>query len=148
MSKSKTETAEFPSFDATKATDQIRAFAEKGVEQSKEAYVKMKNGAEEAQKALEATFETARSVSSDLSLKTIANLRANTEANFSHIEALVGAKSISEVIELQTAFLRQRVETAVEQAKDFQNVASKAAEDVAQPLKGAFEKAFQDLKVA
>jgi phasin len=152
MSKTKTaefaETVEFPSFDASKATDQIRAFAEKGVEQSKEAYTKLKSGADEAQKALEATFETAKSVSSDLSLKTIATLRANAEANFAHLEALVGAKSISEVVELQTAFLRKRVEMTVEQAKDFQAVASKAAEDVAQPLKGAFEKAFKDLKVA
>ena len=36
------ENVEFPSFDASKATDQIRAFAEKGVEQSKEAYAKIK----------------------------------------------------------------------------------------------------------
>ena len=152
MSKTKTaefaETVEFPSFDASKATDQMRAFAEKGVEQSKEAYAKMKTGAEEAQKALEATYETAKSVSNDLSLKTIAALRTNAEANFAHLEALVGAKSLSEAVELQTAFLRKRVELAVEQAKDFQTVASKAAEDVAQPIKGAFEKAFKELKVA
>ena len=73
------ENVEFPSFDASKATDQIRAFAEKGVEQSKEAYAKLKTGAEEAQKALETTFETAKTVSSDLSLKTISAFRANAE---------------------------------------------------------------------
>jgi phasin len=152
MSKTKSaefaDTVEFPSFDASKATDQIRAFTEKGVEQSKEAYAKLKTGAEEAQKAIEATYESAKSVSSDLSLKTIASFRANAEANFAHLEALVGAKSLSEVFELQTSFLRKRVEETVEQAKDFQTVASKAAEDVAQPMKGAFEKAFKELKVA
>ena len=47
------ENVEFPSFDASKATDQVRAFAEKGLEQSKEVYAKVKTGAEEAQKALE-----------------------------------------------------------------------------------------------
>ena len=116
------ENVEFPSFDASKATDQVRAFAEKGIEQSKEVYAKVKTGAEEAQKALESTYETAKSVGSDLSLKTIAALRTNTEAGFSHLEALVGAKSLSEVIELQTAFLRKSVETAVEQAKELQTV--------------------------
>src|SRR6185295_19772533 len=85
------ENVEFPSFDASKATDQIRAFAEKGVEQSKEAYAKLKTGAEETQKALESTYETAKTVSSDLSLKTISALRANAEAGFSHLEALIGA---------------------------------------------------------
>ena len=142
------ESFEFPSFDASKATDQFRAFAEKSVEQSKEAYAKLKTGAEEAQKALESTFETARAVSGDLSLKTISALRSNTEAGFAHLEALVGAKTLAEVIELQTSFLRKRVETTVEQAKDFQTVASKAAEKVSAPMKTVFEKAVKELKVA
>ena len=139
---------EFPSFDASKATDQIRAFAEKGVEQSKEAYAKIKTGAEETQKALESTFETAKAVSSDLSLKTISAFRANAEVGFAHLEALVGAKTLSEVVELQTAFLRKRVEMGVEQAKEFQAVASKAAEQVSAPIKTVFEKAVKELKVA
>lgn len=149
MNKTKTaETIEFPTFDANKATDQIRAFAEKGVEQSKEAYAKIKSGAEETQKVLESTFETAKSASGDLSLKTIAALRTNADAGFSHLEALIGARSLSEVIELQTAFVRKQVETTVQQAKDFQTVATKAVEDASQPIKAAVEKAFSELKVA
>src|SRR5882757_7129402 len=151
MSKTTTKTAEtieFPSFDASKATDQIRAFAEKGVEQSKEAYAKLKTGAEETQKVLESTYETAKTVSNDVSLKTIAVLRSNFEAGFSHLEALIGAKSLSEVVELQTSFLRKRVETVVGQAKELQTVTTKAAEDVSKPLKAVFEKAVKELKVA
>ena len=139
---------EFPTFDATAATDQFRAFAEKGVEQTKEAYSKMKANAEDAQKVLESTFETARSASSDLSLKSIAAMRANSEAAFSHLEALVGVKSVSEFLELQTAYLRKRVEMTVEQATDMQALSSKAAEEVGKPIKDAFEKAMKELKVA
>ena len=142
------ETIEFPSFDAEKTSDQFRAFTEKGVEQSKEAYAKMKSGAESAQKAMETSFETARAAGSELSLKSIALARSNAEAGFAHLEALVGAKSISEVIELQTAFLRKAAEMAVEQTKDFQTVSSKAAEDVAKPMKDVFEKSVKELKVA
>jgi phasin len=142
------ENIEFPTFDASKATDQLRTFAEKGVEQSKEAYAKLKAGAEETQKALESTFETAKSAGSELSLKTISTLRANAEANFSHLEALVGVKSLSELVELQTAFLRKRVEMTVEQTKELQSLTTKAATDVSKPVKDAFEKAFKELKVA
>ena len=142
------ETIEFPTFDAEKTADQFRAFAEKGVEQSKEAYAKMKTGAETAQKAIESTFETAKSAGNEFSLKSIAAARANAEAGFSHLEALVGAKSLSEVIELQTSFLRKTVETAVEQAKDFQVASTKAAEEVSKPFKDVFEKAVKELKVA
>lgn len=135
-------------FDTSKVTDQFRAFTEKSVEQSKEAYEKLKSGAEDAQKALESTYETAKTVGGDLSLKSIAALRANVTAGFDHLEALVGAKSFAEVIELQTAFLRKRVEMAVEQAKDMQATASKAVEDVSKPVKAVFDKAMKELKVA
>ena len=151
---SKTKTAEFadniemPSFDVSKATDQFRVIAEKGVEQSKEAYTKLKTGAEEAQKTIETSYETARSVTNELSLKAIAALRTNAEAGFSHLEALAGAKTLSEIVELQTSYLRSRVEQTVEQAKEFQAVASKAAEDVSKPVKTAFEKALKNLKAA
>ncbi|TIX27780.1 MAG: phasin, partial [Mesorhizobium sp.] len=114
----------------TAATDQFRAVAEKGVEQSKEALSKLATGAEATQKALESSFETARTAGNELSLKTIAALRANVEASFSHLEALVAVKSPSEFIELQTAFLRKQVEKTVEQGKEFQAAATKAAEDV------------------
>lgn len=142
------ENIEFPSFDASKATDQFRAFAEKGVEQSKEVYAKLKTGAESTQKAVETTFETAKTAGGELSLKTIAALRANAELGFSHLEALVGVKSVSELIELQTAFVRKSVETGVAQVKDLQAAGTKAAEEVAKPLKDVFEKTLKDIKVA
>jgi phasin len=151
MTKTATKMAdaiEFPTFDASKATDQLRAFAEKGVEQSKEAYSKFKTGAEEAQKVIEATYETAKAASSELSKKSIAALRTTSEAGFNHLEALSGVKSLSELVELQTSFLRQSYEMMVEQAKDFQSVSSKAMQDVTQPAKAAFEKATKELKIA
>lgn len=142
------ENIEFPAFDTSKTTDQFRAFAEKGAEQSKEAYAKVKAGAEEAQKLFESTFETAKAASNELSLKAISALRANAELGFSHLESLVAAKSLSEIVELQTAYLRKRVEMAVDQAKEFQSATTKATEDVARPFKGAFDKALKDFKAA
>lgn len=142
------ENAEFPTVDVSKATDQFSAVVEKSVEQSKEALSKLTTGAETTQKALESTFETAKTASNELSLKTIAALRANAEASFSHLEALVAVKSPSEFIELQTAFLRKQVEKTVEQGKEFQAAATKAAEDVTKPIKDVYEKAMKDLKVA
>ena len=142
------QTAEYTAFEASKAADQFRVFAEKGMEQSKEAYAKVKAGAEDAQKALESTFETARTAGNEFSLKAIAALRANTEASFNHIEALFAARTVSDVVELQTAFFRKRVEAAVEQAKELQALTVKAAEDVAKPMRDVFEKNVRELKVA
>ena len=148
MSKTAKDTIEFPSFDASKATEQLRDFTDKGIEQTKEVYSKLKSGAEDAQKTFESTYETARATGADLSLKAISAMRANADATFSHLEALVGVKSVSEFIELQTAWMRKSVESAVEQAKDIQATSTKAIEDVAKPMKSAFEKTMKDLKVA
>ncbi|MDX8481526.1 phasin [Mesorhizobium sp. VK24D] len=148
MSKTADKPTEFPTIDPGKATDQLRAVAEKGVEQSKEALAKFQSGAEDARKAIESTAETAKSVGSELSLKMIGALRANAEADFSHVEALVRAKSLPEVFELQTTFLSKRVEMGVEQAKEFQELTTKAATDVSKPVKDAFEKVLKDLKAA
>jgi hypothetical protein len=43
------ETIEFPAFDPGKATDQLSAVAEKGIEQAKEALAKIQSGAEDGQ---------------------------------------------------------------------------------------------------
>ncbi|MEO9612220.1 MAG: phasin [Nitratireductor sp.] len=142
------ETIEFPTFDAEKATDQLRSFAEKSLEQSKDAYAKFKAGAEDAQKTLETSFETMKQAGDEVSLKAVAAMRANAEAGFGHLEALIGAKTISEFVELQTGFVRKNVEMLVDQAKDMQAVSSKAAEDIAKPVKTAFEKTMKDIKAA
>jgi phasin len=142
------EITAFPMIDPSKATDQFRAVAEKSAEQSKEALAKFQSSAEDTQKVLKSTFETARSMGNELSLKTIAALRANAEAGFSHLEALVAVKSPSEFVELQTAFLRKQVERTLEQAKEFQAVTTKAAEDASKPIKDLVEKAAKNLKVA
>ncbi|NEI53238.1 phasin [Rhizobium leguminosarum] len=142
------ETSEFPTLDPSEATDQLLVIAEKRVEQSKEALAKYQSSAEENQKVLKSTFETAWLVGNEFALTTIATLRANTEADFSYLQALAGAKSLPDVIELQTTFFRKRIEMGVEQAKDFRALTTKVATDISKPIKVAIEKTLRDLHVA
>ncbi|WP_192248060.1 phasin [Mesorhizobium caraganae] len=142
------ENVEFPTFDPSKATEQFRAVVDRGVEQSKQAFSKLSSDAETTQRAFESTFEMAKTTSNEVSLKTIAALRANAEAGFTHLETLVAVKSLSEFFELQTAFLRKQIEESAEQAKGFQAVMMRATEDVSKPIKDAFEKALKDRKAA
>ena len=149
MSK-KTESDAFamPSFDASKMTDQFRDMAEKGVEQTKDAYAKMKTGAEEAQKTVEDTLKTVQAAGADVSLKAISTMRSNAEAGLAHLEALVSVKSVSDFVELQTSFFRKQAELVVAQAKELQDVSTKAVEKAAAPAKAAFEKVAKEFKAA
>ncbi|GAB1580959.1 MULTISPECIES: phasin [Phyllobacteriaceae] len=138
----------FPGFDPNIVTDRVREFTEGSIAQSREAYARFKDQAEAAQKTLETTLEAAQSTGTELSRKAISALRANTDAGFTHLEALFGAKTFADAIELQTAFVRQQTELAVEQAKEFQSAATKAVEAMVKPTKAAMEKAAKDTKAA
>lgn len=134
------------SFDAAKMTESFRDFAEKGAAQSKEAYAKMKAAADDATKTVEATVESAHSGTVELGLKAIDALRTNAENSLSHMEALLGVKSISELLEVQTAFVRKQAELAMEHAKAMQEATRRVAENVAKPGKDAAEKALSTFK--
>jgi phasin len=136
------------SFDPSKVSESFRDFAEKGATQTKEAYAKMKDAAEDATKTVEATLESAQAGSVELGLKAIDALRTNAENSLAHMEALLGVKSVAELFELQTAFLRKQAEVTVEQAKTMQEATRKVAEQVAAPGKSAAEKAMKGFKAA
>ena len=136
------------SFDPSKVSESFRDFAEKGATQTKEAYAKMKDAAEDATKTVEATLESAQAGSVELGLKAIDALRTNAENSLAHMEALLGVKSVAELFELQTAFLRKQAEVTVEQAKAMQEATRKVAEQVAAPGKSAAEKAMKGFKAA
>ena len=147
MATRKTEDAfSLASFDPAKVTESFRDFAEKGAVQSKEAYSKMKTAAEDATKTVEATLESAQSGSVELGLKAIEALRTNAENSLSHMEALIGVKSVSELFEVQTAFIRKQAELAMEQARTMQEATRKVAENVTRPGKDAAEKAMSGFK--
>ncbi|MGF0537306.1 phasin [Agrobacterium sp. ES01] len=138
----------FSTFDPSKLQESFRDYAEKGAAQSKEAYAKMKSATEEATKTVEATMQTAQAGSVELGLKAIDAMRTNAEMSLSHMEALMGVKSISEFVELQSNFFRKQAETTVSQAKMMQETTKKVVETTAQPGKKAAEKAMASMKSA
>ncbi|MQW89178.1 phasin [Sinorhizobium saheli] len=148
MATKKTEDAFSLSFDPARLADSFRDFAEKGAAQSKDAYAKMKTAAEEATKTVEATLESAQTGTVELGLKAIDALRTNAENSLSHAEALLGVKSLSELVELQTAFIRKQAELAVEQARTMQEATRKVAENVVKPGKEAAEKVVSTFRKA
>jgi len=126
----------------------VREIAEKSVAQAKETYEKFKSAAEEATDVLEDTYETTRKGVVALNMKTLDTVKANSDATFEFARELVGVKSLSEAIELQTAFTRKAFEAFTVQAKEFQELAGKLATESAAPVKDALAKATRDFKAA
>ncbi|MCP3053806.1 phasin [Aurantimonas marianensis] len=132
--------------DPSQMTETFRAMTQKSMEQSKEAYSRMKSAADEATKALESTMENAHQGSLQLSKKAIDAMRNNAEAGFQHLDKMMSAKSFAEVIEMQTAYVRKQIELATDQSKDMQALSQSVAQDMMKPGRDAFQKAQKNAK--
>jgi phasin len=142
--------ADFEAFSmpAMEVPTAFREVTEKGIEQARDAYAKVKTAAEDATDLMEDTFETSRQGVVEFNHKAVDATKANTDATFSFFKDMMAAKTLAEAIELQSTFARQQFDNLSTQAKDMQEFATKLSTDVTAPVKEAFEKTFKDIKVA
>ena len=131
----------FPGFPGIEAPAAFRDMAEKSLSHAKDSYEKMKSAAEEATGVLESTYATATKGAADYSLKVIEMARGNTNAAFDFAAGLLGAKTLSEVIELSTTHARKQFEAFGEQSKELATLAQKVATEAAEPIKEGMTKA-------
>lgn len=127
--------------DPSQMNETFRSMTQKSMEQSKEAYGRMKAAADDATKALESTMENAHQGSLQLSKKAIDAMRTNAELGFQHLDSMMAAKTFAEMIEMQTAYVRKQVEMATDQVKDMQTLTQAVAQDMMKPGREAFQKA-------
>ena len=121
----------------------VRKAVEKSVADAREAYAKARTAAEEATGALETSFAAAKTGIAEINTKALDAIRANVEANFDFVHAMIGAKSVSDYVALQTEFTRKQIETVTGQAKEFGALAQKVANDSTAPIKDQVAKSFK-----
>jgi phasin len=136
---------EIPKFEMPKMEipAAFREMAEKNVTQAKEHYEKIKSAAEEATDVLENTYATASKGCSTYGLKLIENTRANTDAAFDLMTELVTSKSIAEMVELTSSYMRKQFEALTTQAKELSEHVQKVATETAEPMKEGFNAAIK-----
>ena len=126
----------------------VREIAEKGIDQAKDAYAKMKTMAEDTTDILEDTFTTASKGVTEFQHKAIDAARDNANAGFDFIKDMMTVKSVAEAVELQSAFARKQYEAMMGQSKELSEVASKVAQDSAKPLNEGVQKAVKNVSIA
>jgi phasin len=121
----------------------VRAALEKGVIDSRAAFAKARTSADEAASALELSFNAARHGVIALNAKALEAMRTNAEANFDFMKASFAAKSLSDLVALQSEFARKQVEAMTGQAKDIGALAQKTMQDTFEPITGQVAKSFK-----
>jgi phasin len=136
---------EMPKFEVPKmeVPAAFREFAEKGVNQCKDNWEKMKAASEEASDLIETSYATAAKGYADYGQKVIEAARANTNAHFDYATKLMTVKSLSEWVELSTTHMRSQYEAMTGQSKELTALAQKVATETTEPLKDSVTSAFK-----
>jgi phasin len=111
----------------------MRAFAEKSVEQAKQAFDGFISAAHQAVHAFEGQAESARKGARHVTEKAMNFAERNVAVSFEFAQQLVRAKDVQEVLRLQADFIRSQMQVLTEQAKELGESASQAAKEAASP---------------
>lgn len=120
----------------------IRQSAELTLEQSRASYDRMRNAAEEAASNMEAAVTAAGEGVLELNMKAIDAARSTTDASFEFARALAGARTMSDVVVLQSEHLRKQFEAANTMAREFAELATRISARATAPLTDSLGKTF------
>jgi phasin len=130
----------------TTVPESVRALAEKTVTQTREAYEKGKDALEEAVDALERSFDAAGQGAAAFNRKLIDIAQRNLNSGFDLAKKLAGAKNLAEMVELQSAFLRQQFDVFASQANEIRALTTKIAADTSEPIKAQMSRSMEGLR--
>jgi phasin len=124
---------EIPKFDLPKmeVPAAFRELADKGIAQARDTYEKAKTATEKATDQLKDTYTAAAKSATDYNLKVIEIARTNTNTAFDNANELLGAKSLSEFVELSSAHARKQFEAMTAQTKELTELAQKVTTEIA-----------------
>jgi phasin len=111
----------------------MRAFAEKSVEQAKAAFDGFLSAAFQTMSAMEGQAAAMRKGSDDIRQKAMAMAEQNLNASFEFARQLARAKDLQELVKLQTDYVNSQAQTLSAQAKELGQATTDAAKDAAKP---------------
>src|SRR3979490_3323475 len=112
---------------------EMRAFAEKSVEQARTGFYGFISAAHNAVAAFEGQAETARKGAKDVTEKAMIFAQQNVANSFELAQQMMRAKDVQEVLQLQADYIKRQMQRLTEQARELGESASKAAKDAATP---------------
>jgi phasin len=125
-----------------------RVFAEKAVDQSRKVYDHSKDALDASVATLERTFDAAGQGAVAFNRKIIDIAQRNVNSGFDLAKSLAGAKNLSEMVELQTAYWQKLAGTLKSQAEEIRTLSTKVTADVGEPLKEQVKRGVDEQRKA
>jgi phasin len=112
---------------------EVRSMAEASFEQARKTFEKFVTSAQAAVGSIEERNATVRASARDVSSKAIAYAEQNVQASLDHVQSLMKAKDLPEVMRLHSEYVQAQMRALAEQASEMGQVVGKAAMDAAKP---------------
>jgi len=127
--------------DVSGVQENLRKAASKTIEQGRAAFERMKEAGEDATQTIEASIAASSKGAAELAAKALEVAKVNANATFDHLKALAGAKTLADAVSMHGQFIRTQSEAAIAQAKEFAEIAKKAATEASAPIQAQIKKA-------
>jgi phasin len=128
--------------------DAVRAMTEKVVDQSREASDRSKDTFDASVSTLERTFDAAGQGAVALNRKIIDIAQQNVNAGLDLAKSLAGAKTLSEMVELQSSYWQKLMRTLALQAEEVRALSTKMVAAASAPLKEQVDRGVDELRKA
>jgi phasin len=112
---------------------EMRAFAEKSVEQARQAFDGFITAARHAVTTFEGQAESTRRGARDVTEKAMTFAERNIASSFDFAQQLLHARDVQDVLRLQAEYIKRQMQVFGEQAKELGESATKAAKDAPGP---------------
>lgn len=145
----KTAAAEFGNLklDAN-VPESVRVLAEKTVTQTREAFERGKDSLEDSIGAMERSLDAAGQGATAFNRKVVELAQRNLTSGFDLAKNLASAKNLAEIVELQSAFIRNQFEVFSTQAGEIQTLTTKIAADTSEPIKDQVTRTMETVRKA
>ena len=122
--------------------EQVRALAEKSVEQVRENYARLKDVAEGNNSAIEASFTAFSRGMSEYSAKLVGFMQTNTYAGFDFAQELAGVRSWTQAFDVWGNHTRRQLDTLSSQFQELMDLYRRIASEAFEPLNANVSKVF------
>ena len=126
--------------------ENVRAMVEKAVDQSREVYDRSKDALDASVATLERTFDAAGQGVVAFNRKIIEIAQRNVNSGFDLAKSVAGAKTLSEMVELQAAYWQKLLGALTSQAEEVRALSTKMAAAAGEPLKEQVKRGVDELR--
>jgi phasin len=111
----------------------MRSMAEASFDQARKGCEQFVAGAQRARDSIEERGATVQAGARDISARAFASAERNVQASLDHVEALLHARSVAEVLRLNSDFVQTQMRALAEQASEMGQIVRRAASETARP---------------